>query len=85
MRQPMTHKWQPNQLPNQQTNLSLPPFHQIPPTNHQNTNQFHPNHPFYNQPPFNQHPPHKDINQQEGRLPQEMVQLIKLLHTRYVN
>jgi hypothetical protein len=82
MRQPMTYRWQPNQVPNQQTSLPLPPFHQSPSTIHQNANQFHPNHPLYNQQLHNQHTSHKD---QEGRLPQEMVQLIKLLHTRYVN
>jgi hypothetical protein len=92
---PTKFRWQSNQ----QTNTTLPPFHQNHTTNHQHPNERHtinnPYTPFsYNHMPYNQHPPHKSTSQtagnrmkqqQEEKLPQEMVQLIKLLHTRYVN
>ena len=94
---PTKFRWQSNQ----QTNATLPPFHQNPTTNHQHPNEFHTINNsytpfFYNRMPFNQHPPHKSTNQaagienrmmkhQEEKLPQEMVQLIKLVHARYVN
>jgi hypothetical protein len=92
---PRKFRWQSNQ----QTNTTIPPFHQNHTTNHQHPNEFHTiNNPytpfFYNRMPFNQHPPHKStsqtagnrmMKQEEEKLPEEMVQLIKLLHTRYVN
>ena len=75
-KQPMRYRWQPNQ-PNMGT-TPLPPYYHMPPTN-----QIHPRRPYQNEPLY-QHPP-KDTTQTEGRMPQEMVQLIKLLHNRYVN
>jgi hypothetical protein len=94
---PTKPRWQPNRRINEQTSTTLPPFHQNHTTNHQHPNELHTiNNPytpfFYNRMPFNQHPPHKSTSQTAGNrmtkhqeLPQEMVQLIKLLHTRYVN